>query len=219
MGAPAPMTAETTVSAAGASTSTEAIMTEAGAPETAEAVTAEAGAPEVTTAIVMVARPFVQEAEMSAAEASAVPLAQGPPLLWESARETETQLAPLAARIKELEEELTRAVCDRDAFKSWAEEATTSGKALAGRLGAEESVHRLTKGALNEALAAAEALQIEAVVLRGTVEELGSEASRVAEASRVEAQRLKAKAEACQAETRRWELKAKGELRGLPSLT
>ena len=49
--------------------------------------------------------------------------------------------------------------------------------------------------------------------------ELGSEASRVAEASRVEAQRLKEKAEVCQAETRRWELKAKGELRGLPSLT
>ena len=49
--------------------------------------------------------------------------------------------------------------------------------------------------------------------------ELGSEASRVAKASRVEAQRWKEKAEACQAKTRRWELKAKGELRGLPSLT
>ena len=58
--------------------------------------------------------------------------------------------------------------------------------------------------------------------------ELGSEASRLAEASRVEAQRLKEaeasraealrwkeKAEACQVETRRWELKAKGEFRGL----
>ena len=82
----------------------------------------------------------------------------------------QTQLAPLAARIKELEEELTRAVSDRDAFRSWAEEATASGKALAGQLGAEESAHRLTKGALNEALAAVEASQIEAVVLRGTVE-------------------------------------------------
>ena len=63
--------------------------------------------------------------------------------------------------------------------------------------------------------------------------ELGSEASRAAEASRVEAQRLKEeaeasqakalrwkeKAEACQVETRRWEQKAKGEFRGLPSLT
>ena len=49
--------------------------------------------------------------------------------------------------------------------------------------------------------------------------ELGSEASRVAEASRVEAQRMKAKTEACQAEARRWELKAKGEFRGLLSLS
>ena len=49
--------------------------------------------------------------------------------------------------------------------------------------------------------------------------ELGSEASRAAEASWVEAQRLKEKAEACQAETRRWEQKARGEFCGLPSLT
>ncbi|XP_066344126.1 uncharacterized protein [Miscanthus floridulus] len=132
MEAPVPMTAEAAVSAVGASASTEATMTEVGAPETAEAVIAEAGAPEVTTAVVMVARPSAQEAEMQAAEASAVPLAQGLPLLREK---------------------------------------------------------------------------------------LGSEASRAAEASRVEAQWLKEQAEACQAETRRWELKAKGELRGLPSLT
>jgi len=62
--------------------------------------------------------------------------------------------------------------------------------------------------------------------------ELGSEASRAAEASRVEAQckkekaeaswaealRWKEKAEACQVETRRWEQKAKGEFRRLPPL-
>jgi len=82
----------------------------------------------------------------------------------------QTQLAPLATRVKELEEELTRAVSDRDAFRSRAEEAMASGKALAGQLGAEESAHRLTKGALNEALAAVEASQIEAVVLKGAVE-------------------------------------------------
>ena len=81
----------------------------------------------------------------------------------------------MAARVKELEEELTRAVSDRDAFRSQAEEATASGKALAGQLGAEESAHRLTKGSLNEALAAAEASHIEAMVLRGAVEgEFGS---------------------------------------------
>jgi len=62
--------------------------------------------------------------------------------------------------------------------------------------------------------------------------ELGSEASRVAEASRVEARRLKEedkasrakalrwkeKAKACQVETRCWEQKAKGEFRRLPPL-
>ena len=76
----------------------------------------------------------------------------------------------MAAKIKELEEELTRAVSGRDAFRSRAEEATASGKALAGQLGSEESAHRLTKGALNEALAVVEASRIEAMVLRGTVE-------------------------------------------------
>ncbi|XP_066324549.1 uncharacterized protein [Miscanthus floridulus] len=187
-------------------------MAEAGAPETAEAMIAEAGAPEVTMAVVMVARPSVQEAEMQAAEASTVPLAQGPLLLRESTQETEVypissdntsrawevvsaeetdvveQPAPLlgegsSALVWELEEELTRAVSDRDAFRSRAEEATASGKALAGQLGAEESAHRLTKGALNEALAAVEASQIEAVVLRGMVEESEAEFTQAAEAS------------------------------------
>ena len=76
----------------------------------------------------------------------------------------------MMAWVKELEEELARIAGDRDAFRSRAEEATASGKALAGQLGAEESAHRLTKGALNEALAAVEASQIEAVVLKGAVE-------------------------------------------------
>ena len=47
------------------------------------------------------------------------------------------QVAPLAARVKELEEELTRVAGDRDAFRSRAEEATASGKVLVGQLGAE----------------------------------------------------------------------------------
>ena len=76
----------------------------------------------------------------------------------------------MAAWVKELEEELTHAVSDRDAFRSRAKEATALGEALAGQLGAEESAHRLTKVALNEALAAVEASQIEAVVLKGAVE-------------------------------------------------
>ena len=77
---------------------------------------------------------------------------------------------PLATRVKELEEELTRVASDRDAFRSRAEEATASGEALAGQLGAEQSAHQLTKGALDEALAAAEASRTEAVVWRGKAE-------------------------------------------------
>jgi len=72
----ASMTAETAVAAVGVSASSEAAM-------------AGAGAPETTKAIVMAARPSVQEAEMKAAEALVAPLLQGPPLLRESARETE----------------------------------------------------------------------------------------------------------------------------------
>ena len=82
----------------------------------------------------------------------------------------QTELAPLAAWVKELEEELTRAVGDRDAFRGRATDATASAVALAGQLGVEQRAHQLTKGALDEALAAAEASRTEAVVWRGTVE-------------------------------------------------
>ena len=57
------------------------------------------------------------------------------------------QAAPLVARIKELEEELTRVAGDRDAFRSQAVEAMANAKASAGQLGTEQSAHLLTKGA------------------------------------------------------------------------
>ncbi|XP_066384739.1 uncharacterized protein [Miscanthus floridulus] len=72
----APKATETTVAAAGVSASSEAMMV-------------EAGAPKITKAVVVVVGPSVQEAEMKAAEASVAPLAQGLPLLRESAREAE----------------------------------------------------------------------------------------------------------------------------------
>ena len=72
--------------------------------------------------------------------------------------------------MKELEEELTRAVSGQDAFRGRAVEAMASAAALAGQLGVEQGSHQLTKGALDEALAAAEASQTEAMVWRGTVE-------------------------------------------------
>ncbi|XP_066324604.1 uncharacterized protein [Miscanthus floridulus] len=106
------------------------------------------------------------------------------------------QVAPLAARVKELEEELTRVVDERDASNSRAEEARATAIATAGQLGAEQRVHELTKGALAEATKAAE--------------ELEKEASRAAEASRVEVQHWKEKAETSQVEVRRQEEKAKG---------
>ncbi|XP_066342313.1 uncharacterized protein [Miscanthus floridulus] len=119
------------------------------------------------------------------------------------------QLTPLAVRVKELEEELTCAASDWDAFRARAVEATALATALAGQLGAEQNAHQLTKGALDEALAAAEASRTKAVVWRGVAEELGSEVPRAVEASRVEAQRLKEKVEAFRVEARHWELKAK----------
>ena len=50
---------------------------------------------------------------------------------------TQEQVAPLAARVKELEEELARVASDQDVFRSQSEEATASAKALIGQLGAE----------------------------------------------------------------------------------
>ena len=115
----------------------------------------------------------------------------------------------MAVQVKELEEELTRVAGDRDTFRSRAEEAMASAKALAGQLGVEQGVHLLTKGALAEALKVAKASRTKAVVWKGKVEgescspciicfscvrpltprcdaELEKEAFRAAEASRVE---------------------------------
>ena len=73
------------------------------------------------------------------------------------------QVAPLAARVKELEEELTRVASERDALLSRAEEATVSAMAVARQLGAEQGTHLLMKGALDEALKVAEASRVDAL--------------------------------------------------------
>ena len=67
------------------------------------------------------------------------------------------QVAPLAARVKELEEELTWVAGEWDALLSRAEEATVSAKAIAAQLGEEQGAHARTKGALDEALKVVEA--------------------------------------------------------------
>ncbi|XP_066351258.1 uncharacterized protein [Miscanthus floridulus] len=82
-------TTEATMAEAGALETTEATMAKAGAPGTTEATMVEAEAPRTTEADVIAVRLSAQEVEMKAAEASVAPLVQGPPLLWESAREVE----------------------------------------------------------------------------------------------------------------------------------
>ena len=52
---------------------------------------------------------------------------------------------------------------ERDSFRSRAQEATASAKATAGQLGAEQSEHQATKVALAEATKAAEASRVEAL--------------------------------------------------------
>ena len=80
------------------------------------------------------------------------------------------QAAPLVARIKELEEELTRVAGERDTFRSWAKEATASAKAIAGQLGAEQGAHLLMKGALTKAVKVAEASRVEALAWKEKAE-------------------------------------------------
>ena len=53
------------------------------------------------------------------------------------AAKVQEQAAPLVARIMELEEELARVAGEQDTFRSQAEEAMASTKAIAGQLGAE----------------------------------------------------------------------------------
>ena len=62
----------------------------------------------------------------------------------------------MAARVKELEEEVTRVADERDSLLSRVEEATVSAKSIAAQLGE-------TKGALDEALKAAEASRVDAL--------------------------------------------------------
>ena len=69
----------------------------------------------------------------------------------------------MATRIKELEEELTQVAGERDTFRSRAEQEAASAKAIIGQLEAEQDTHRLTKGALAEAVMVAEASRVEAL--------------------------------------------------------
>ncbi|XP_066373258.1 uncharacterized protein [Miscanthus floridulus] len=102
-----------------------------------------------------------------------------------TAAAAQEQVAPLAAWVKELEEELTRVADDWDAFRSRAREAMAFVKALAGQLGTEQELEEV-------ASRAAEASQVEVQCLR-----------EKAEASRVEAEHWEAKAEGLEKEVSR----------------
>ncbi|XP_066315476.1 uncharacterized protein [Miscanthus floridulus] len=239
-------TAETAVAAVVVSASSEATMV-------------EVGAPKATKAIVMAVRPSVQEAKMKAAEALEAPLVQGSPLLRESAREAEvypissddTSRAREVVDAKDagvmeqpvlvLDEGNSALVRARPEHRGWdhpwvlwrsrddpkGEPLFALEDAAEGRCwGTFEQYRQLAEWSLRMALS------VVADELPG-VAQLGGEASRATEASRVEAQclkeeaeasraealRWKEKTEAYQVETRRWEQKAKGEFRGFPLLT
>jgi len=59
---------------------------------------------------------------------------------------------------------------ERDSFRSRAQEATASAKATAGQLGAEQSEHQATKVALAEATKAAEASRVEVLAWKSKAE-------------------------------------------------
>ncbi|XP_066316640.1 uncharacterized protein [Miscanthus floridulus] len=140
----------------GAKVPSVAQATEVKAPRTSEAEATEAEVPRTIEAVV--------------AEAGA------PETTKAGAMEAGEQVASLAARVKELEEELTRVASDRNTFRSRAKEATASTKALAGQLGTEQGAHLLTKGALAKALKVAKASRTEAMAWKGKVDGLEKEA-------------------------------------------
>ncbi|XP_066373526.1 uncharacterized protein [Miscanthus floridulus] len=136
---------------------------EAEAPSVTEATEGEAEAPRTSEAEAM------ESVEVEDLRLCCADMTAKAATAWE-------QAAPLVARIKELEEELTRVADEWDTFRSRAEEATASAKALAGQLGAKQGTHLLMKGTLAEALKVAKASQVEAL-------ELEKEVSRATEAS------------------------------------
>ncbi|XP_066385002.1 uncharacterized protein [Miscanthus floridulus] len=126
------------------------------APSVAEATEGEAKAP----------RTFEAEAmEAEASRTTEVEVAEAGAPWTTEAEVAEAEATPLAARIKELEEELTRVAGERDAFKSRAAQSEVSAKATAGQLGAEQGAHLLTKGLEKEVSWAAEAsVEVQAVL-------------------------------------------------------
>ncbi|XP_066354540.1 uncharacterized protein [Miscanthus floridulus] len=176
--AEAPTIVEATKGEARAPRTSEAEVVETKASRTTEAEVAETGASRTTE---------VKELE-------AWSLGKSMFLRWER------DAATLAARIEELEEELTWAAGEQETFRSRAEQEVASAKAVAEQLEAEKGTHLLTKGVLEEAIKVAETSRVDALAWKEKAEELEREAFRATEASRVEVQRWKEKAEGLEKE-------------------
>ncbi|XP_066324082.1 uncharacterized protein [Miscanthus floridulus] len=154
----APSIAEATEGEVKAARTSKAEVADAGAPRTTEAEVAEAGALETTEA-------KATEASLGVAEPAA--------------QDAKTE----AGQALELEEELTRVAGERDTFRSQADQAVASAKAITRQLGVEQGAHLLMKGALAEALKVAKASQVEALAWKEKAEGLEKEVTRAAEAS------------------------------------
>lgn len=80
------------------------------------------------------------------------------------------QAAPLAVRVKELEEDLARLATERDTTQAKAEQEATAAKTLEEELGTLKTAYQLQGGSLAEAREAAQASQEEALRWRRKAE-------------------------------------------------
>ncbi|XP_066320422.1 uncharacterized protein [Miscanthus floridulus] len=173
---------------------TEATEGEAEAPRTSEAEVAEAGASRASKAEVAdVGAPRTTEAEVAegkeVADAEAASTAEQPALTSGEGSSALVRAAPLAARIQELEEELTWVAGEWDTFRSRAEQEAASTKAIVEQLEEEQGAHLLTKGLKKEVSQAAEASVAVQAVLEAKIWEhnaLWSAARTACEALEVE---------------------------------
>ncbi|XP_066380358.1 uncharacterized protein [Miscanthus floridulus] len=168
---------------AGASSTAEAIESEAGAPKTSEVRAVDSGAIEVEMAEARAPGSIETEAmEVEAEQTLASPLVQtissddssqgkeAADVEAASATEQQAELVTAKGQAAPLVAKIKELEEERDSFRSRAQEATASAKATAGQLGAEQSEHQATKVALAEATKAAEASRVEVLAWKNKAE-------------------------------------------------
>ncbi|XP_066385534.1 uncharacterized protein [Miscanthus floridulus] len=191
---------------AGASSTAEAIESEAGAPKTSEVRAVDSGAIEVEMAEARAPGSIETEAmEVEAEQTLAPPQAdpEGEPVFalediaeggrWDTLEEyrqlavrslqtamtvmggdlpgvTRAELVTAKGQAAPLVAKIKELEEERDSFRSRAQEAMASAKATAGQLGAEQSEHQATKVALAEATKVAEASRVEVLAWKNKAE-------------------------------------------------